>query len=251
MQRKCPVQADISSWLYWLQMKIIEVLMVLGAFYLNSLLPSLSSAFSRKQYAKISWLFAVSIKLLGSFALLLLLCGSLFKTELIRVISNQSFVESAMSVYSSVDVLSVVLGVLVFHFLSLACIYILIAAEKQSLLLKINIGVTLFNIVWNIILIPYFSFYWAAYVTLLSQMLLFFITLYVTSKIIDIPWRWLLEFAKSICIAGGVYLLFSYIFLFYSFSSDTLQPLIYTPIIFILYLLCEYVASKNMIQKLR
>jgi O-antigen/teichoic acid export membrane protein len=52
-----PGQANISIALYGLPMKIIEVLMVLGGFYLNSILPSLTQYFTEKKHKEISHIF--------------------------------------------------------------------------------------------------------------------------------------------------------------------------------------------------
>jgi O-antigen/teichoic acid export membrane protein len=51
-------------------------------------------------------------------------------------------------------------------------------------LLKINIIVTIFNIVWNILLIPKYSFIWAWITTLLSQILLTILWYWYTRKLI-------------------------------------------------------------------
>jgi O-antigen/teichoic acid export membrane protein len=48
----------------------------------------------------------------------------------------------------------------------------LIASENQKRLLYINMFVAAFNIVWNIILIPKYSFIGSAYITVASQILL-------------------------------------------------------------------------------
>jgi len=71
----------------------------------------------------------------------------------------------------------------VFYFMFLLFQYIFIAAEKQSDLLKINIAITLFNIIWNIILIPKYSFLWAWIVTVLSQFLLMILAYFYSRKI--------------------------------------------------------------------
>jgi len=66
-----PEKADISIALYGLPMKIIEVLMVLGGFYLNSLLPSLTEKYAQKKYEDVSHILGISLKMLLSFALLI------------------------------------------------------------------------------------------------------------------------------------------------------------------------------------
>ncbi len=60
--------------------------------------------------------------------------------------------------------------------------YILIAQNEQKKMLSINAAVAVFNIIGNIIIIPYYSFIGSAYVTLASQILLFILVVYATRK---------------------------------------------------------------------
>jgi O-antigen/teichoic acid export membrane protein len=77
----------------------------------------------------------------------------------IRIIATPEYLNPVNSIYSSLDAFRIVLAVLMFYFVSLSFIYMLIASEKQGILLWINSGVTAVNIIGNIILIPYYSFY--------------------------------------------------------------------------------------------
>jgi len=167
-----PHQADISIAYYGLPMKIVEVLMVLGGFYLNSILPHLSEYFSQKKMEKFSHILSTSATILFSGAIFIWFFATLFGKHIITIVANNSYVEGIGHIYSSLSVFPIVLAVLVFHFLSLVFIYGLIATKNQSILLKINGIVTLFNIVGNCILIPHYSFMWAAIVTVMSQILL-------------------------------------------------------------------------------
>ena len=79
-----------------------------------------------------------------------------------------------------------------FHFVALAGIYMLIASQRQGILLWINLGMTFLNIGGNMLLIPEYSFLGAAYVTLVTQILLMLITLIIVLRDISIPgiyWR--------------------------------------------------------------
>jgi len=48
-----PSKANISIALYGLPMKIVEVLMVVGAFYMNAVLPSMTQGFKKGSYKKL------------------------------------------------------------------------------------------------------------------------------------------------------------------------------------------------------
>lgn len=242
-----PKQADISIALYGLPMKIVEVLMVLWGFYLNSLLPSLTKYAKEKKRQDIARLFSISIKILGSFGIFICLMGNLFKTEIISIIATQEYVAPNLSQYSSVDVLGVVFFVLLFHFLSLVFIYILIAFEKQAVLLKINLAVTLLNIIWNLLVIPYYSFFWAAVVTLLSQMFLLVLSYIVVWRHVVLKFQDFSALLKSTCIALVLYVSFDLYFSQEVFWNIT-KMFIFVPIISILYIWFEYIFSKRQFQ---
>lgn len=168
-----PTQADTSIALYSLPMKIIEVLMVIWGFFLNSILPSLSTYFKEQNFTWVKYLLQNSFRFLFSFSLFIIVAGFIFWEHILTVISTPDYLNHNLYQYTSLDVLFVVLLVLGFYFISSLFNYIFIASKNESILLKINIFITIFNIIWNIIFIPKYSFMWAAYVTLTSQILLF------------------------------------------------------------------------------
>ncbi|MBT3728780.1 hypothetical protein HOG27_01575 [bacterium] len=70
----------------------------------------------------------------------------MFREYLIEIIANSDYINTT-HIFNSSDAFLVVFAVIVFNFLSLVFIYSLVASENQSRLLKINIIVTIFNIV--------------------------------------------------------------------------------------------------------
>jgi O-antigen/teichoic acid export membrane protein len=61
--------SNTSIALYSLPMKIVEVLMVLGTFYLNSILPILSEYFKEKKLQETKKILTNSFRFLFSFGL--------------------------------------------------------------------------------------------------------------------------------------------------------------------------------------
>ncbi|USN58465.1 MAG: polysaccharide biosynthesis C-terminal domain-containing protein [Candidatus Peribacteria bacterium] len=176
--------ADRSIALYSLPMKIIEVLMVIGGFYLNSLLPSMTSLYEEKRTQELENILVTSFKVLLSFGILFFVVGVLLREEVIRIIATPEYLSPNL-VYTSADAFLVVLGAIVFYFLSLLSIYIFITVKKHTIILWINIIITLVNILGNIWLIPKFSFMGAGVVTLFSQILLFVMTYLFSRKYIS------------------------------------------------------------------
>jgi len=52
-------------------MKVVEVLMVIGGFYLNSLLPSLTNLFKEGNHRKLTEVLDISFKFLLSFGMII------------------------------------------------------------------------------------------------------------------------------------------------------------------------------------
>ncbi|MGB2111087.1 MAG: hypothetical protein ACPHY8_04385 [Patescibacteria group bacterium] len=65
---------------------------------------------------------------------------------MIEIIANRDYLDTG-TMFNSADAFLVVFAVVLFHFISLVFIYTLIATNHQSKLLKINIAVTIFNII--------------------------------------------------------------------------------------------------------
>lgn len=236
-------QADVSIALYALPMKIVEVLMVLGGFYLNSLLPTLTDNFEKNNLPQLQYLLGVSLKFLLSFWVMIFALGNIFALETISIISTPEYITPTWHIFNSVQALSLVLGVLIFHFIALAFMYMLIASGRQSILLWINLFVVIVNIVGNIILIPLYSFMWAAIITLISQALLMGISAYIVLRDISLDIRYVRSYIFSILYAGGLFLLFRY--LIDTGLGDIITILIYAPIFITLYILWEYLVSKS------
>ncbi len=207
--------ADISIALYSLPMKIVEVLMVLWGFYLNSLLPSLSSAYTSKNTQTLQKLIDISLKVLVLGGMCIFVFGTLLRDHVIRIIANDEYLSSSVHLYSSSDVFGVVLWVLFLHFISLVFIYMLIAAKRQWELLKINLFVTIFNILGNIILIPQYSFLWAAIVTVLSQLLLMTLGYVTVKKYYKIPID-TMYYLKLLSVSLAVFLSIWYLLRYFS-----------------------------------
>jgi len=240
-----PEQADISIALYWLPMKIIEVLMVLGWFYLNSLLPSLTQKYKSKNYISLWNMLWISLKILFSFGLLIFALWNLFWTEVIRIIATPEYLDPISSLYSSLDAFRIVLAVLMFYFVSLSFIYMLIASEKQGILLWINSWVTALNIIGNIILIPYYSFYWAAIVTLVSQILLTICTAIIVLKTISFPMKYVHSMVLWAVGMLIIYMIFDTLKWLTNFN-DIINICFYTPLFLLLYAWWEFIFSKNL-----
>lgn len=227
------VKADISIALYSLPMKIIEVLMVIWVFFLNSILPWLSEYFKDDNKDKINNLIKSSFRFLFSFSIIVLILWILFWKDIISLIATSDYLNSQVHKYTSYDAFVVVLFALLFNFISSLFNYIFIASKNEKILLHINIIITIINIIWNILLIPKYSFMWAAIVTLFSQIILFFLWFYYSKKIIKFDYD-LLYLLKVIAFSVFIYLFWNYFLLNHNLWN-IFNILIYWTIIFMIF----------------
>jgi O-antigen/teichoic acid export membrane protein len=168
--------ADTSIALYALPMKIVEVGMMYGTIFLNSLLPVLTTAIEQKDSEKVAKLTRHAFRLLFVGGVLASGFLALFAPWVISLISTPEFVSQTVMGYGSVDALRIVGWIFLVYFVSSLYTYILIARGEQRQMMYINAGIALLNIVGNIIFIPIYSFVGSAWVTLITQVLLLILT---------------------------------------------------------------------------
>ncbi|MCP4523231.1 MAG: oligosaccharide flippase family protein [Candidatus Gracilibacteria bacterium] len=202
-------QGDRSIAFYSLPMKIVEVIMVLGGFYLNSILPSLTQMYKKKDLSSMEKILSTSLRILITGGTMIFVMGVLFRDHLIKIIANEDYLSTA-STYNSSDAFLVVFAVVLFHFISLVFIYTLIATNEQSKLLRINIIVTIINIIGNIVLIPHYSFIGAGVTTIISQILLMILGYYFSKNIVKVDIVWI-EIIKDILVGTVLYVIFSHV----------------------------------------
>lgn len=198
-------EADLSIALYSLPMKIIEVLMFFWGFFLNSLLPSLSLYFKENKTEKIKIILENSFKFLSSLWIFVVVFFSIFSKEVINLIATEEYLSTTNIWYNSNDAFLIVIWVLAFYYIALIFNYIFISSKQEKKLLYINIIISIFNVVWNIILIPKYNFIWAWIITLLSQIILCFLWYFFSRNIIKFKINFLYLFLN---IFWGIILFF-------------------------------------------
>ncbi len=175
--------ADISIALYSVPSKIVEVGMMFWWLFLQSMLPLFSQAIKNKNQDEINWYVLKSYKLLFVFWVWIV-CFSLINWyEILYLVSNKEYLNHTKYIFNSLDAYKITVFIFLFYFISSIFTYLLIASWEQSKLLKINFYIVLINIFWNIILIPKFSFIWAAISTVVSQIILLLCTYFASRHI--------------------------------------------------------------------
>jgi O-antigen/teichoic acid export membrane protein len=142
----------------------------------------MSTSYKEKNFKKLQEISQNTFKLLLVFWAWVIALWTVFKKYIILLIANKDYLEqTSLNHFTSANAFDVVFFMLLFFYLWLVFSYLLVATERQNRLLKISIILTIVNIIWNIILIPYLSFIWAWIVTVFTQ-ILFLVLAYFFSR---------------------------------------------------------------------
>lgn len=164
--------ADISIALYAVPMKIVEVGMMFGTLFLNSMLPLFTQSIQKVDKEELFGYVAKAYKILLIFGVGIASFLFMNDANVISFIATREYIEHTKYLYTSLDAMQIVVFIFLFYFLSSLFTYLLIAHDEQKKLLKINFIITIANLVGNLALIPFYSFVGSAWVTLICQILL-------------------------------------------------------------------------------
>lgn len=216
--------------IYRLSYKILESLIFFPAMFVGLVMPILSrTAFNNwPQFEKI---LRRSQEVLFIFALPLVLGTFALSPQIINLLGGQNYPESI----GVLNILIVAVGIIFFGTLFS---YTLIALEKQKVLLWISVAGAVFNVIFNLIFIPRYSFLAAAIITVLTELLVTILMVAVIGRLGHFPlviktglkslaaalcmaiilWQWQnLNLFILLALAGLIY--FSILYLLRGFSA--------------------------------
>ena len=198
--------ADISIALYSVPMKIVEVGMMFGTLFLNSMLPLFTEAIKKMDKEALFSYVSKAYKILLIFGVGIASFLFVNDANVISFIATKEYIEHTKYLYTSLDAMQIVVFIFLFYFLSSLFTYLLIAHDEQKKLLKINLIITLINLAGNMALIPFYSFVWSAWVTLACQVLLLVQTYRATRHLVHFNFLpsfsiWVISFGA---IASGL-----------------------------------------------
>lgn len=218
------LKGNFAVGLYSSAYKFIEALMIFPAVYMTSIYPLISSFHvSSKEYLQLS--YVKSFKYLFILGLPIAIIITKYSADIILLFYKSDFIEASPA-------LQILIWTIPIIFVTYMYGTLLVSINKQNLLLKILfIGMT-FNILLNLIFIPFFSYIGAAWVTVISELISFALCLYYVSQLvckIDI---------KEIIIKPVIAAIFMVIFIFYAEFNPLITIIIsigsYILILFIL-----------------
>lgn len=153
-----------SVGIYSLPYKIFDVALVVPTFFMNAVYPLMVKSILEGP-EKIKRLLFKTLMPLGIGALFVGLVGILFSEFAIEVLGGDQFQQSVL-------VLKILLGGLIFYYLTQPISFLIVSLDKQKYLPYIYLVAALFNLVLNLIFIPKYSFYGAAVITHVSEALI-------------------------------------------------------------------------------
>lgn len=170
---------------YGVAMKMLENFALLPLYFMNSVLPVLTKAMKEKS-EKYKEIIKYAFDFLASLAVPIVVGGAILAYPLIFVVSTPEFMSRLDEGFYGSDIaLQILLFALLFQFLNVLFAFILLAVKKQSKLLYINGACVLFNIITNIIFIPYYGFRGAAVTSVLSEFFILILTYKVARHYVE------------------------------------------------------------------
>ena len=166
---------DYATGIYNATYKLISVLTLFYSIYIAVVFPVMSKLFEKdKKMLLIS--FEKSIKYLMLIIIPLAISTVIYSKDIILLFYGQEYLPAS-------SVLSILIWTVCLLFISGACNTLLNASHKEVTITKIYTIAALFNIILNLFMIPYLSYDGAAITTVLSDILIVIIQLYVIYRL--------------------------------------------------------------------
>lgn len=170
---------DFFTGIYNSSYKLISVLTLFYSIYTSVIFPVMSKLFKNEtNLLKLS--FNKSIKYLSLLTIPLSVATLFYAGDVISIIYGNQYNEAA-------NVLKILIWTVCFLFINGACSMVLEASHKEVAVTKIYSIAAVFNVCLNLILIPKYNVFGASVATVISEILILCLELYVLTKINQTP----------------------------------------------------------------
>ena len=160
--------------IYGVSMKILEILVIVPIYFMNSVMPVLTRAM-KDQKEKVRKILQYSFDFLVICGMPLVVGGYILAYPIVFVISSPDFMSRVSEGFFGSDIgLQILVFALFFSYVNCMFGFTLVALNRQMTLLKINAGCVVFNIVSNLLVIPEWGFRGAAVTSILSEFFILF-----------------------------------------------------------------------------
>ena len=163
--------SDTEIGLLGVAMRMLEMLVVIPIYFMNSVLPIMTRYLEEKSQ-KIRQLMQYSFDFLVATSLPILVGSFILAKPIIRFISDPQFVSGNTYEYGADVAVKILMFAMLFSFVNSLFGFTLVALNKQVHLLYINIVAVIQNLIGNLIFIPHWGFRGAAWVSVGSELII-------------------------------------------------------------------------------
>jgi len=175
--------SDVEIGLIGVAMRMLETLVIVPVYFMNSVLP-IMTRFIEEQSEKIRNLMQYSFDFLIATALPILIGSYILAKPIIYFISDPEFVSGNVYTYGSDTAVRILMFAMLFSFINSLFGFTLVVLNKQVKLMYINAGAVIFNLIANVLVIPYFGFRGAALVSVVSEAIILIFTYMAAQKLL-------------------------------------------------------------------
>jgi len=179
--------------IYAVSYRVYDVLILGAAYLMNSLLPIIARYAHQQRQIRLRLIYQKSFDVLLLMGLFALLLSLVFSPFIIKFLTQQRFVEFI----DSIAVLKILSVAIFFAYFNHLTGYTIVGLGKQRSYLWVALFALLFNVVANLLIIPRWSYYGAALITVLTEGLVLMVTMFFVLRFLKITPS-LFSFPKTI-----------------------------------------------------
>lgn len=168
-----------SVGLYNSAYKLVDIFAVFYAVYTATIFPVMSKLF-KEDANVLNITLTKSIKYLSFITIPVSIATLLYGEDMIVLCFGSKFAEAG-------SVLAMLIWSICFLFMNGATVTALNASNKERSVTVMYILTSMFNVLFNLILIPKYNIYGAAFTTIMSDIFLLILSIYVLNKIGSLP----------------------------------------------------------------
>jgi O-antigen/teichoic acid export membrane protein len=193
-----PNSNSVIGW-YSAAYRIVMPLSFIPAIFFSSVFPVMA-IFYEKSINSLSFVFNRSIKYMVIFGIPIATGITLLANKIVLLVYGGSY-------YPSVIALQILIWSVPLIFVDSAFVYLFNSMNKQIIVAKIMGVVALFNILLNILLIPYYSYIGASIVMVISDVITLVLMIFVLSKTqFKVPFELLKDVLKVIIASISMFI---------------------------------------------
>jgi O-antigen/teichoic acid export membrane protein len=169
--------------IYAVAYRVYDVLILGAAYLMNSLLPVLSHyAQQPNGREKLKTIYQKSFDILLMMGLVAVVFSFFFSPLLVKFLTQQRFVEF----FDSIGVLKILSLAIFFAYFNHLTGFTIVSLSRQNKYFLVALSALVFNVLANFLIIPRFSYYGAALITVLTEGVVLVITTFFIYRFLKI-----------------------------------------------------------------